>query len=50
MLKGLTKLDTFLAFTVSFILNMVIYGDLKKGLLFSISFVIIFLVCLQIIT
>ena len=49
MLKGLTKLDTLLAFFVSFILNMIIYGDIKKALLFSLCFVFIFLICLEII-
>ena len=42
-INSFTKKDTMLAFTVALVLNYLIYKNIKKALIFSILFVIIFL-------
>lgn len=46
LLLKFTKLDTLLAFIVSTILYMIFTKDYIKSIIFSLSFVIIFLVLL----
>lgn len=49
-LNDFKKFDTILAFSVSFILNYLLTKDFKQTLIFSILFVIIFLLLLNLFT
>lgn len=42
-LNDFLKIDSILAFTIAFILNLVMYKNIKKAVLFSCLFVIVFL-------
>lgn len=42
-LNDFLKIDSILAFTIAFILNLIIYKNIKKAVLFSCLFVIVFL-------
>ena len=46
-LNDFKKIDSILAFILAFILNLIIYKNPKKALLFSCCFVIIFLFILN---
>jgi hypothetical protein len=48
-IKSFTKMDTVLAFNVAFVLNYLIYKNVKNALKFSILFVIVFLFFLNLI-
>ena len=47
-LSDFLKHDTLLAFGISFILNLIIYKNLKNAIIFASLFVIVFLFCLNI--
>jgi hypothetical protein len=48
-IKKFIKIDTILAFIVALVLNYLIYKNVKKALIFSVLFVIVFLFFLNLI-